>query len=171
MWEQVKNAVAQVAPTIGAALGGPLGGAAAQALSTLLTGQKDSTPKEIMSALSLASAEDLAHLKTVENDFKVKMASLGLDKTKLAMMDKDSARNREISLAKLGKRNVIMPMLALLNTVGMFGMAFLIMLKPLPQLDNDISFMLLGMMGGAFNLVMAYYFGSSNNADNKKGIG
>lgn len=65
-------------PFIGAALGGPLGGIAAEFVGSKL-GLPHSTIDSVKTALSGATPEQQVQLKQIEADFQLKMAALGYD--------------------------------------------------------------------------------------------
>lgn len=75
-WSVVKGLLGNTAPMIGAALGGPLGGIAGQAISKAL-GVDGSKPDAVQAALIGATPDQIANLKKVEDDFTVQMATLG----------------------------------------------------------------------------------------------
>lgn len=62
-FDKIKGLVGDLAPTLGAALGGPVGGAAATMLADVLG--CDPTPQKIGKALSQATPEQLAEIKKV----------------------------------------------------------------------------------------------------------
>ena len=64
---KLKGIIDAVAPTIGQALGGPMGGLAAQAISSVLGVKNDS--KSIEKALQSATPEQLVEIKKAELDF------------------------------------------------------------------------------------------------------
>ena len=74
----------QVAPTIATALGGPVAGIAVRALSTALLGNESGTVDDVSAALSVATPEQIAAIKKVENDFKVQMKALDIDLVKIS---------------------------------------------------------------------------------------
>ena len=91
-----KGLVRTVAPTIATALGGPVAGAATQAVSSALLGKPDGTEDEIMLAAAAAGPEVLQKLKEADNTFRIRMKELDIDLEKVAAGDRDSARGREI---------------------------------------------------------------------------
>ena len=165
MWDNVKEVISNIAPTLGLALGGPLGGAAGQALSILLTGNKDATAKEISQALSNASPETFAELKKLDLDFKTKMAELGFSEKELAKMDRDSARNREIEMAKSGRRDYILPSLATIVTIGVFMMTYMLFNHQIPDGSKSVFEIMYGNILGIWGVIIAHYFGSSAGSD------
>ena len=71
MKELLKGVLGAVAPTIGTALGGPMGGMAMNMVSQAL-GCKN-TPKDVEKAVQNATPEQLVELKKLDNDFDIKM--------------------------------------------------------------------------------------------------
>jgi gas vesicle protein len=64
MFDVIKNVVGAVAPTLGTALGGPLGGAAASMIADALGCENN--PKAIEKAVQHATPADLAKIKESE---------------------------------------------------------------------------------------------------------
>ena len=88
MWEDVLKTVA---PFIGTAVGGPIGGIATKALMDGLLGE-DATEEKLQKVIANATPEQLATIKKIEADFKVTMEELGVDIFALEVEDKKSAR-------------------------------------------------------------------------------
>ena len=73
-----KSIVRTVAPTLATALGGPLAGAAVQALSVALLGRPDGTEQEVAEAVLVGGTDALLKVKQAEADFAVKMRELDI---------------------------------------------------------------------------------------------
>lgn len=71
------DVIKSVLPWIGTALGGPLGGVAAEAVGKVL-GMKDSTVENIKATLSGMPPEELVKLKLAELEVQLKMQELGV---------------------------------------------------------------------------------------------
>ena len=67
-FDAIKGLIGTLAPTIGKALGGPLGGAAAQTIASVLGCKTDE--KSITTAIQAATPEQLAEIKKAELDFQ-----------------------------------------------------------------------------------------------------
>ena len=67
-----KSTLSAIAPTIATALGGPLAGAATKFLASELLGDESASIESIESAILNASPEQLASIKKLDNDFKIK---------------------------------------------------------------------------------------------------
>ncbi|WP_273430449.1 hypothetical protein [Chitinibacter tainanensis] len=153
-----KKTIGAIAPTIGTALGGPLGGLAGAALASVLGVEND--PEQIGAAVANATPEQLLAIRQADNQFKLQMAELGFksvaDLEKIAADDRANARSREIAL------NDWMPKaLGLLVVAGFFGVIGLLVAYGLPKSGSDSLLVLVGALGAAFGSIVQYYYGSS----------
>lgn len=156
MKELLKGVLGAVAPTIGTALGGPMGGMAMNMVSQAL-GCKN-TPKDVEKAVQNATPEQLVELKKLDNDFEVKMKELDVDLFALETADIQSARSmfskdwtaRIIGIAVIG---------------GFMGYIFLVTIQPPEQNSEALINLVLGYLGGLASAVISFYFGASNTPD------
>lgn len=161
--EAILNLVRTVAPSIASAVGGPLAGMATRAISEALLGKPDGTEQELENAVASATPEQLLALKKAEQEFAVKMRELDIDLERISNADRDSARNREVSLRDWTPR-----VLAGLITVGYFGVLFWMLRFGLPNTgSSEALLVMLGALGTAWGGVVAYYFGSSAGSKEK----
>ena len=89
--------IGAVAPTLAAAIGGPLASTAVGAVVNAL-GIGPDAQDQIEATLAAGSPDTLAKLKIAEEDFKVKMKQLDIDLERINASDRDSARNREAAV-------------------------------------------------------------------------
>jgi len=156
MKELLKGVLGAVAPTIGTALGGPMGGMAMNMVSQAL-GCKNN-PKDVEKAVQNATPEQLVELKKLDNDFEVKMKELDVDLFALETADIQSARSmfskdwtaRIIGIATLG---------------GFLGYIFLITLMPPEANSEALVNLVLGYLGGLASAIISFYFGASHTSD------
>jgi hypothetical protein len=146
----------QVAPTLATALGGPLAGLAAKTLSNVLLGNETGSESDIAKALQNASPDQLAAIKQIDADFKVRMAELEIDLERISAGDRDSARKREMFTGDHTPK-----ILAAVITLGFFGILFWMFVYGVPKNGNEALLLMLGALQTAFTGVIAYYFGSS----------
>ena len=146
----------QVAPTIATALGGPLAGMAVKTLSEALLGRADGTAQDVSDALASASPEQLSSIKQIDADFKVKIKELDIDLERISAKDRDSARQMQMQT-----QDWIPRVLALLITVGFFGILTYMLLNGMPQSGTEALLMMLGALGTAWTGVVNFYYGSS----------
>ena len=148
------NLVGAVAPTLGTALSGPLGGMASGVISKVLG--VDNNQQAIERAIQSATPEQLLEIKKAEKEFEVKMQELQVDVFKLETQDKQDARTkfskdwtaRIIGIAMIG---------------GFLGYIFLVTLQPPEQNSEALINLVLGYLGGLASAVISFYFGASHS--------
>ena len=157
--------LAQVAPTIASALGGPLAGLAVKTLSSALLGTEQGTEQEVAAALGSATPEQLARLKEIDANFAVTMKKLDIDLAQIDATDRNSARQREVQL-----KDRTPMILAGVVCVGFFGTLIGLMLYGLPARGQDALLILLGALSSSFTAIIGYYYGSSSGSRAKEQI-
>lgn len=157
-----KALVRAVAPTLGTALGGPVGGMAVQALSTALLGKPDGTEEELAAKMAGATSADLVALKKADQDFAVAMRNADIDLERIAAGDRDSARVRETAAHDSWTPRG----LGLIVTIGFFGVLYYIITHGVAQDTSGgaVVLVLLGSLGTAFTQVLNYFFGSTSQS-------
>ena len=146
----------QLAPTIATALGGPLAGVAVKTLSNALFGHEDASEDQISEAMASASPDQLAAIKKIDADFKVQMKSLDIDLERISAGDRDSARQMQRET-----KDWVPKVLAIVITLGFFGILIWMLLKGMPQTGTEALLMMLGALGTAWTGVINFYYGSS----------
>ena len=143
--------VSKFAPAIGTALGGPLGGLAVSAIAERL-GVKD----EVEAVTKAIKADPEAAMK---------LKQLEIEKFKAVLADKDSARNREATIATSEKapllNKLISPALALIVVTAWVGIQFTLINSTVPQEMRELVARVLGTLDGALMVILSYYFGAS----------
>lgn len=155
--------IENVAPTIATALGGPVAGMAVKALSTALLGHGDGSEDDIRTALATATPDQIAAIRKVDSDFKVQMKSLDIDLVRIAVSDRDSARNMAIQT-----RDVTPTILAFVIVISWGFFQHFIVTHDIAQGMRELIIRVLGTLDGALMLVLSYYFGSSNPTGDKR---
>ena len=148
--------LAQIAPGIATALGGPLAGLAVTAISKALGIDE----KDVQSTIESGklSAEQLASIKQAELTLQTQAQQLGLDFEKIAVDDRKSARDLQAST-----RSIVPPVLAMIVTVGFFGILFALMMGYAQK--SDELMIMLGSLGTAWTGIIGFYFGSSAHSE------
>jgi membrane-bound ClpP family serine protease len=146
----------QVAPSIATALGGPLAGMAVKTLSGVLLGHENGTEEQISEAMAAATPEQLAAIKKIDADFKVRMKELDIDLERISAGDRDSARKMQTET-----RDWVPKVLAIVITLGFFGILIWMLLNGMPQTGTEALLMMLGALGTAWTGVVNFYYGSS----------
>lgn len=154
-----------VAPWIGTALGGPLGGMAVEAAATAL-GLSTKTVDSVKQALSGATPEQMLALKQADQAFSLKMQELGFkqvtDLEALAVGDRKDARGMQVS-----KPSPVPAVLSIGVTLGYFGILIGMMLGWLKVDNSQALLLMLGSLGTAWGAVMAFWFGTTRDSGRK----
>ena len=152
----LKGIIGAVAPTLGTALAGPLGGTAAQAISAVLGCKTDA--KSISTAMQNATPEQLAEIKKAELDFEAQMKQMDVDIFALESADVQDAR-------KAHKGDWTPRVFGLLALVGFLAYIFLVTIQPPDANSDTIVSLVLGYLGGLVSGISAFYFGASHAKD------
>ena len=158
-----KEIIGTVAPTLATALGGPLAGAATQAISAALLGKNDGTEDEIAAAFATGGADALQKARDADAAFKVRMRELDIDLEKIAQQDRESARERE---SKTGDSLTLRALAALI--VGSFiAVVWQVLFGDGSRIDTVLAGTLIGYLSAKADQVIGYYFGSSASSARK----
>lgn len=153
---KIGGLLAQVAPTVATALGGPLAGLAVKTLSEAMFGHQDANESDVSAALMNATPEQLQKLKETDATFKLKMKELDIDLEKIAAGDRDSARNMQV------RTNDWIPRaMAIMVTFGFFGILAWLLVRGVPPSGSETLIYMLGALGTAWTGIVQFYFGSS----------
>jgi len=150
--------LAQLAPTIATALGGPLAGMAVEAVGKVM-GIAPADAQKVLESTKL-TGDQVAQIQQAELDLKLKAQEMNLDFEKLANDDRKSARDMQSST-----RSLIPACLAIGVTLGFFGILGCLMsgrVNAGPEIE-----IMLGSLGTAWTGIIAFYFGSSASSQKK----
>tara|TARA_R110002020_G_scaffold35251_3_gene106557 strand:- start:2141 stop:2623 length:483 start_codon:yes stop_codon:yes gene_type:complete len=150
----IKNIIGAVAPTIGTALGGPMGNMAANMIADTLGCEP--TPKKIEKAVQAATPEQLAEIKKIDAEFEIKMKELEVDLYELETKDIQDARGKF-------SKDWTSRIMGLFVVGGFMGYIFLVTLQPPEQNSEALINLVLGYLGGLASAVISFYFGASNS--------
>jgi|TARA_R100000482_G_scaffold65317_2_gene24244 hypothetical protein len=151
--KKLKSVLGALAPTLGAAVGGPLGGQAGAIISKVLG--VPNNPKSIETAMNNITSEQMVALKKAEKDFELQMKQLEVDIYKLETEDIQDAREKF-------SNDWTPKFLGILSVLGFFGYIGLVTIYPQPDESDDIVLLVIGSITGIATAVISFYFGSSN---------
>jgi len=154
--KSVKGIIGAVAPTIGTALGGPMGSMASKMVADALGCEP--TPKKIEQAVQAATPEQLAELKKIDAEFDIKMKELDVDLFALETADIQDARGKF-------SKDWTSRIMGITVVGGFMGYIFLVTLQPPEQNSEALINLVLGYLGGLASAVISFYFGASNTKD------
>ena len=153
---KLKGIIDAVAPTIGQALGGPMGGLAAQAISSVLGVKNDS--KSIEKALQSATPEQLVEIKKAELEFQAQMKQLDVDVFKLENEDIQDAR-------KTFAGDWTPKVFAMTIVLGFFAFVFYIVSDDWNREMVPLLNIILGGLLANVASVSSFYFGNSHKGE------
>ena len=154
-----------VAPWIGTALGGPLGGMAVEAAAAAF-GLSDKTADAVKQAIGGATPEQMLALKNADQAFSLQMQALGFkqvtDLEVLAAGDRRDAR-----LMQTSTRSWVPAALSVIITFGFLGLLTGMMTGFMKAEDNQAMLLMLGALGVAFGQVINFWLGSTSESSRK----
>ena len=153
--------IESIAPTIASCLGCPLAGLAVEAVSKAI----GVDPNQVQDTINSGklTADQIAQIQAAEISLKEKAQQMGLNFEELAVQDRKSARDMQTTT-----KSFIPPLLALIITVGFFGILVGMMTGKVTS--SDALMLLLGSLGTAWTGVISFYFGSSASSQNKDAL-
>ena len=152
----LKKVVGAVAPTLGSALGGPMGGMAMNMIAEKLG--VPNNPQAVEKAIENASPEQMIELKKAEQAFDLQMKELDVDVFKMEVADGQDAR-------KHFSKDWTARIMGLSVIGGFLGYIFLVTLQPPEQNSEALINLVLGYLGGLASAVISFYFGASHKSD------
>lgn len=157
--------VKTVAPWIGTALAGPLGGIAIKAATTAL-GVSSETTEALQQAVSGATPEQMLALKKADEQFQLDMKALGFkqvaDLEALAVSDRKSAREMQVA------NKSVMPAFVTGGVGLVFFVTLFILFKvPIPQENRDLVVYMCGQLAAAFAACLAFWVGTTRQSEDK----
>jgi len=141
---------------------------AAKALSGGLNTSVASNPQSIETAITTAMAtpDQLATLKKIDDDFCIQMRQLGFqeleDLSKIDADDRADARAMQVQT-----KSKTPTMLAWAAVLTLLACIYMLGFRTLPPTGHDVLMMLLGTVAATYKDVYGYFFGSSAGSDRK----
>lgn len=161
---RLRSALARTAPELARALGGPLAGAATEAVARAVLGDDAmaAPPEAIEEAVRAAGPDALLALKRENNAFRVAVLEAAGAEQAIHAADRASARAREVA-----RKDWVPGCLALVVVGGFFAVLAVMLTRRVPAgAETEFSIML-GALATMAAAVMNYYFGSSASSKEK----
>lgn len=161
---RLKRAVAQNAPKIAGALGGPLAGAAVEALSRAIFGDEavGKNEDDLVAAIGRASPEQLVALRKADHEFRIALREAAVEERRIAAGDRADARRRQQMM-----EDWTPSILGALIIAGFFLVLAAMVARRLPAgAETEFSIML-GALATMTAAVVNYFFGSSAGSREK----
>lgn len=159
---RLKRAVARSAPKIARELGGPLAGAAVEALSRAIFGKEAVSEEALAETVETATADQLLALKRADNEFQIALRQAAVEEQKIDAGDRASARDRQAKMDDWTPS-----VLGALIIAGFFLTLAVMVARRLPEgAETEFSIML-GALATMTAAVVNYFFGSSAGSREK----
>ena len=179
-WQDVALTVTKYAPFISGALaatgvGAPIAGGislGASLLSSFLGVEPE--PDKVLAAFNTAKADpaQMVELARIDSENQKTLSQERVSLLALAVANVENARNREVSLAKMGHKGAwATHVVSAIVTIGFFVMLYYV-LNPEVVASKTVepsqaAVLLLGSLATAFGAVVNYYVGSSLGSKDK----
>jgi len=152
-----------LAPMIGTALGGPLGGAAAAFVADKL-GLESKTIDAVSDVLQSGqmTPDQITQIKLAEIEFQKFLKDNGIKMEEVHAADRADARKMHALI-----RSPMPAILSLMVTLGYFGVLIGMMTDNLKVADSQALLIMLGSLGTAWGMVMAFWFGTTKSSGDK----
>ena len=167
-FDKIIPTLTNVAPTIAAALGGPLAGMGVSALESLFglsPGTAQNDPSKLTEAVLGMSPDKAAEVRKGDQEFAERMKQLDIDVIALAQKDRESARNMQIQTKDKTPR-----ILAASVCGALFSLLAVMSFHDLPAANHDALMLLLGALNAAFGAIVQFYYGSSSGSQAKDAV-
>ncbi len=149
-----------VAPTVAAALAGPLAGEAVTALIGIVGGQGQEDVRKAIEGGRL-TAEQISQLRQLEFQFQENERERSFKYAELAFKDRDSARQANVT----GGTQKALFWLSVVLLVLCLGTEVAVLVKGLPQGTSELVVgRVLGLLDAIAMTVLAYWFGTSSSS-------
>ncbi len=149
-----------LAPTVAAALAGPLAGEAVTALIGIVGGAGQEDVRKAIESGRL-TAEQTSQLRQLELQFQENERERGFKYAELAFKDRDSARQANVT----GGTQKALFWLSVVLLVLCLGTEIAVLVKGLPQGTSELVVgRVLGLLDAIAMTVLAYWYGTSSSS-------
>lgn len=107
-------------------------------------------------------------LAKINQDFILKAYEFESKQAETTARDRETARNREIELAKAGKKNITMNLLVAAALLGSAWVIWYLLTNDIRE--RELAFMILGFLIATVKDIYGYFFGSSHGSAIKTDI-
>lgn len=105
---------------------------------------------------------------TLKNELRIKEIDFVMEMARIDAADRDSARNMAIEEAKVGKKDIVRPMLAAVAVLAFGFIVYVISFRTIAVENRELFVHVLGIIEGAMLVnVFQFYFGSSASSVRK----
>ena len=153
---KLKGLLTSLAPTVGKAIGGPMGGMAVKLVADKLGVSNTTDPRKLEKYIE-EHPESIVLLQEAENEFSKTLEDrhIDLDNFKVEVQDRQAARG-------IFGEDPTPKIFAIISLLGFLCYIFLVTFRS-EAVDDALANIILGYLGGLISGISAFFFGSSNN--------
>lgn len=157
--------IKNIAPLVGTALGGPLGGVAATFLADKL-GLESKTVEAVTEVLNggKMTPDQVTAIRLADFEFKKFLEANKIKIEEIAAQDRDSARAMQIAT-----HSKMPAVLTVMVTIGFFGILSLLFFHPELK-GNEIVMVMVGQLSAVWAGCVAFYTGTTFGSANKNAL-
>ena len=156
---KLKGLLASLAPTVGKAIGGPMGGMAVKLVADKLGVSNTTDPAKLEKYIE-DNPTSIELLQQAEDEFKKTLdeRKIDLENFKVEVQDRQSAR-------EIFGEDPTPKIFAIISLLGFLFYIFRVTFRA-EAVDDALANIILGYLGGLISGISAFFFGSSNNRGN-----
>lgn len=174
-WKDIASNVASLAPSIGAAIGGPVGSVTGLGIKALcglfgIDSTSPDAPTQVETALNSMTPAQAIQLKKQDQDFQMQMEELGVKVFSLEVEDRNTARKREQEVGS--RETAILAYMAVSAFIGVVSIVLWAILfgagmETIGVLGGSLIGSIVTLLSQKVEQVFGYFFGSSKNSNTK----
>ena len=121
----------------------------------------------IEETVNLLKGDDDTLSKELLSELELKRQEFELEKFRLEVEDRNSAREREVELKKAGGQDIMMVVSGVVGLTAFMLVLVSVLFFNLPVENKNLIYHSLGIVEGVAISIFAYYFGSSKGSSDK----
>lgn len=152
-----------IAPTVAAALGGPLAGLAVEAVGSAF-GWSETTREKVEATLTAGqlNGDQLLALKQAELALLAREKEMGFRFAELDASDRKDARSMQVA-----NKSFMPALLSAIVTLGYLAILAGMMVGWLQTQDSQALLIMLGSLSTGWGVVLSFWFGTTRNSEDK----
>lgn len=169
-WKDIGKKIADFAPALGAAVGGPGGGAIGALIAATLGTSSD--PTEIGQALT-QDREAIYKLKTLENEHYAEISSLLIEQGKQDVLNLQSAREMQIEALKSKDRfarRFVYYLAGFWSIMACLYIGLITFVGPAPGSERYADTAMGFLLGTVISAIIQFFLGSSAGSKTKDAL-
>lgn len=162
-----KKLLGAIAPTIGTALGGPLGGLAVSVAAEALGLEPGASERDLKQAVEAMTPEQYSKLHEADMAYKTRLAELEVEEEKVHAGDRASARSMRLNSGRWTADFIAASVVV--GFFGVFGLMFFYG-EAISENSKELLYIMAGGVVSQMSMISQFFFGSSRGSKSKTDI-